>query len=77
MQSCTKSIERETAQQKKRFGRSAVGHLANWLCCLVGSKPQKSEAVTDLYLADLAAKHGLKLATFDTGIQHRAVDLVS
>ncbi len=26
----------------------------------------KSEEVTDCYLADLAKKHGLKLATFDT-----------
>ncbi|HYG33984.1 MAG TPA: hypothetical protein VEC99_04325, partial [Clostridia bacterium] len=34
------------------------------------SKPQKSEVVTDFYLADLAAKHGLRLATFDTGIKH-------
>src|SRR5712691_5921363 len=36
------------------------------------SLPDKSDAVTDFYLADLAAKHGLKLATFDTGIKHPA-----
>jgi predicted nucleic acid-binding protein len=41
------------------------------------SKPDKSDAVTDFYLADLAAKHGLKLATFDTGIAHSAAELVS
>ena len=29
------------------------------------SKPKNSEQVTDCYLADLAAKHGMKLATFD------------
>ena len=33
--------------------------------------------VTDMYLADLAAKHGARLATFDQGIVHPAVDLVS
>jgi len=31
------------------------------------SQPKTSEQVTDFYLADLAAKHGLKLATFDEG----------
>lgn len=32
------------------------------------SHPKTSEQVTDSYLSDLASKHGLKLATFDTGI---------
>lgn len=41
------------------------------------SKPSTSEQVTDHYLADLASKHGLKLATFDTGIKHKAVAVVS
>lgn len=41
------------------------------------SKPDRSEAVTDTYLADLAAKHGHKLATLDEGIRHPAADLVS
>jgi toxin-antitoxin system PIN domain toxin len=35
-----------------------------------------TSAVTDSYLADLAEKHGFKLATFDTGIKHRAVELI-
>jgi hypothetical protein len=33
--------------------------------------------LTDCYLADLAGKHGFKLATLDTGIKHRAVELIS
>lgn len=33
--------------------------------------------VTDFYLADLAASHGLKLATLDERLGHRAVELVS
>jgi|SRR6185437_6807814 len=41
------------------------------------SKADKSERVTDLYLADLAEKHGFKLATLDTGIKHLAVELIS
>jgi toxin-antitoxin system PIN domain toxin len=40
------------------------------------SKPDRSEQVTDHYLADLAAKHGLKLATLDAGIKHAAAVLV-
>lgn len=40
------------------------------------SKADKSEHVMDVYLADLAEKHGFKLATLDTGIKHRAVELV-
>jgi predicted nucleic acid-binding protein len=31
---------------------------------------------TDLYLAELAEKHRMKLATLDTRISHRAVELV-
>jgi predicted nucleic acid-binding protein len=40
------------------------------------SRPSKSEHVTDCYLADLAAKHGLKPATLDEGIKHPAAVLV-
>jgi predicted nucleic acid-binding protein len=41
------------------------------------SKPDSSEEVTDVYLADLAVKHGLKLGTLDTGIVHPAAELVA
>jgi predicted nucleic acid-binding protein len=36
-----------------------------------------SELVMDFYLTDLAEKHGFKLPTLDTGIKHRAVELIS
>jgi len=36
------------------------------------SNPQKSDEVTDRYLAELAARHDLKLATLDGGIKHPA-----
>ena len=39
------------------------------------SAAKKSAHVTDLYLAELAAKHGLILATFDNAIIHSAVEL--
>lgn len=41
------------------------------------SHPRKSEDVTDHYLADLAQKHGLKLATLDAGVKHPSAELVS
>lgn len=44
---------------------------------LDGDVPTTSGKTTDFYLANLAATHGLKLATFDAGIKHRAVDLVT
>jgi toxin-antitoxin system PIN domain toxin len=40
------------------------------------SHPQKTEQVTDLYLATLADKHGMKLATLDEKIKHSAALLV-
>jgi uncharacterized protein len=40
------------------------------------SHPLKSDQVTDHYLAELAAKHGLKLATFDKDIRHPSVEVV-
>jgi len=38
--------------------------------------PQKTEQVTDFYLAALAGKHGMKLATLDEKINHPAAVLV-
>ena len=40
------------------------------------SKPMKSEEVTDSYLAELAARHGMKLATLDERIKHPAAELL-
>ena len=40
------------------------------------SAPKTSEDITDLYLADLAAKHNYRLATLDNGIIHGSVDRV-
>jgi uncharacterized protein len=40
------------------------------------SHADKSEEVTDSYLAALAHKHGARLASFDTGIKHAAVEVI-
>jgi predicted nucleic acid-binding protein len=40
------------------------------------SHPGTSDQVTDHYLADLAAKHGLKLATLDEHLKHPSAELV-
>lgn len=40
------------------------------------SRPKTSEQVTDYYLAELAASKGMKLATLDKGIAHRAVEII-
>jgi hypothetical protein len=40
------------------------------------SSAQNSEQVTDFYLAELASAHHMRLATFDTGIAHHAVEIV-
>jgi predicted nucleic acid-binding protein len=35
-----------------------------------------SRQFTDLHFAELAARHEMKLATLDTGISHRAIEIV-
>jgi hypothetical protein len=42
----------------------------------LNSAAQKSEQVTDFYLADLAASKGMKLATLDAGIAHGASEII-
>jgi predicted nucleic acid-binding protein len=41
------------------------------------SHPRLSDQVTDHYLANLAAKHGFKLATFDAKLRHSSAELIS
>ena len=43
----------------------------------LNSHPRKSDQVTDHYLADLAAKHGVKLGTLDEQLKHPSAELVS
>ena len=41
------------------------------------SHPRTALQVTEHYLADLAGKHGLKLATFDQDLKHALAELVN
>jgi hypothetical protein len=43
----------------------------------LNSRPRTSGQVTDHYLADLASKHGFKLATLDGQLKHPSAELVS
>ena len=38
--------------------------------------PSTGKHTTDLYLASLAQKHGMQLATLDEGINHRATFVI-
>jgi predicted nucleic acid-binding protein len=40
------------------------------------SQATNSEVMTDCYLADLAARHGMKLATLDARIRHHAAEVI-
>ena len=53
---------------------------AEWIAddlAALDSMAKTSNQVTDSYLADLAEKHGFKLATLDAGIKHRSAELIS
>lgn len=43
----------------------------------LSSSPRGSDQVTDAYLAELAAKHKMKLATHDRRIEHAAVHIIA
>jgi toxin-antitoxin system PIN domain toxin len=57
-----------------------VAHAVKFLPAdlpVLKSSAAKSDTVTDSYLADLAATHGMALATLDKGIKHPAVVLIA
>lgn len=60
---------------EKFLKETNAGRISDDMAALE-SHPQTSEQVTDLYLADLADRHGLKLGTLDTNISHKAVELI-
>jgi predicted nucleic acid-binding protein len=43
---------------------------------LESDEPRAGNLTTDFYLASLAAEHGMKLATLDEGIRHKAVFVI-
>ena len=67
--------------EKARTGLAtfAKERKADWLSAdlpALDSKADKSEQVTDNYLADLARKHRHKLATLDESIKHTAAEVI-
>ena len=56
--------------------KHAVEFIADDLPALK-SNPAKSNEVTDHYLAELAARKDLKLATLDRAISHAAVEVIT
>ena len=68
-------MEKTRKLLEKFIAERTAGRIPDDLPAL-DSKPQKSDEVTDNYLADLAARHGLKLATLDGNIGHPAAVLV-
>jgi toxin-antitoxin system PIN domain toxin len=68
-------MERVRAGLEKFASERKVERIADDLPALE-SHSRSSEEVTDHYLADLAAKHGLKLATFDQDLAHPAAEIV-
>ena len=44
---------------------------------LDGPAARSARKTTDIYLAELAASRGWKLATLDTGIEHRAAEIIA
>ena len=74
-----KAINAPMAEARKLLAKFVVDRQADRISDdlpAMDSHPTRSEVVTDLYLADLAAKHGARLGTFDQAIQHPAVDVI-
>jgi hypothetical protein len=44
--------------------------------CLDTEEPPTGTKTTDFYLASLAAKHGMKLATLDKSIGHKSATVI-
>lgn len=52
------------------------GFIACDLEALAMDSPPTGKQTTDFYLASLAAKHGMELATLDEGIDHKAAFVI-
>ena len=74
-QRAEETIARAEAKSAEYEADRKAGRLADDLPAL-DSHPKRSEQVTDLYLADLAARHGARFATFDQAIKHIAVEVI-
>jgi predicted nucleic acid-binding protein len=74
-----KAVGADMSKAREALERFAKAGQADWIAAdlsALDSHPRTSDRVTDHYLADLAAKHGLRLATFDAQLKHPSVDLI-
>jgi toxin-antitoxin system PIN domain toxin len=74
-----KAIHAPMEKSRKLLQQFLAERAAGWIpddLPALDSRPQKTEQVTDCYLATLADKHGMKLATLDEKIKHPAAVLV-
>jgi predicted nucleic acid-binding protein len=66
---------------RQTLSRFASQRKADWIAddlpALDSKTARNAEDITDHYLAELAVKHGLKLATFDRRIRHAAVEIIA
>ena len=65
---------RKMLRDWKRVQRPAF--VACDLDSLDSDEPPTGTRTTDFYLASLAAKHGMRLATLDEGVGHKAVFVI-
>ena len=75
-----KAINAPMAQARTLLAQFATDRKADRVADdlpALSSQPKTSEQITDLYLADLAARHGARLGTFDQAIKHTAVDVIA
>ena len=73
-----KAINAPMEKARELLKRFADERRVEWIADdipALQSHARKSEAVTDMYLVELAFKHGAKLATFDSGISHKSVEV--
>lgn len=74
-----KGLNSDMADARRLLADFLTQHEVEFIPCdLPGleSRAAKSDGVTDLYLADLASRKGMILATLDTGIAHPAVEVL-
>jgi uncharacterized protein len=74
------AINAPMAEARKLLAKFIVDRQANRIpddLPPLDSHATRSQQVTDLYLADLAASHGVRFGTFDQAITHPAVDVIA
>jgi len=74
-----KGLGSDMVGARKLLADFLAKHAVEFVPCdlaALESRAGKSDGVTDLYLADLASRRGMILATLDTGIVHPSVEIV-